>query len=54
MVGVTGTKVKESLEDLKKLLKKAATSKEKERLQILYWLKQQKAQKIMVHRSLVC
>lgn len=46
MVGVTATEVKESLEDLTERLKEAKTEKEKERLQVLYWLKQEKAPKI--------
>lgn len=42
MVGITSVKVKESLADLAAQLRQAKTPKEKERLQVLYWLKQDK------------
>lgn len=40
MAGVTSVEVKESLEELAAQLQQAKTPKEKERLQVLYWLKQ--------------
>ncbi len=40
MAGVTSVEVKESLEALATRLQQAKTPKEKERLQVLYWLKQ--------------
>jgi transposase len=40
MVGMTSVEIKESLEELAVLLKSAKTPKEKERLQVLYWLRQ--------------
>jgi transposase len=40
MAGVTSIEVKESLEDLALQLQAAKTLKAKERLQVLYWLKQ--------------
>jgi len=40
MAGVTVVEVKESLEELAGHLKQAKTPKQKERLQVLYWLKQ--------------
>lgn len=40
MVGITSIEVKESLEELARRLQQAKMSKEKERLQVLYWLKQ--------------
>ncbi|HTL90598.1 MAG TPA: winged helix-turn-helix domain-containing protein [Leptolyngbya sp.] len=40
MVGVTSVEVKESLEVLATRVQQAKTPKEKERLQVLYWLKQ--------------
>ncbi|MEH1810775.1 helix-turn-helix domain-containing protein [Nostoc sp.] len=43
MVGVTSIEVKESLDDLVKRLSQAETAKAKERLQVLYWLKQKNA-----------
>ena len=43
MAGVTSIKVKESLEELAQLLRQAQQSSTKERLQVLYWLKQEKA-----------
>lgn len=46
MVGVSSVQVKESLEELAKKLRQAKTPREKERLQVLYWLKQEKAPKI--------
>lgn len=42
MVGITSVEVKESLEDLAAQLRQVKTPKEKERLQVLYWLKQDK------------
>lgn len=46
MVGVTSIKVKESLEDLVERLRLADTGRDKERLQVLYWLKQENAPSI--------
>lgn len=46
MAGVTSIAVKESLDDLAKQLRQADTSIAKERLQVLYWLKQEKAPSI--------
>jgi DNA-binding transcriptional ArsR family regulator len=46
MAGVTSIAVKESLDDLAKQLRQADTSIAKERLQVLYWLKQEKASSI--------
>jgi len=40
MVGITSTEVKEGLEDLAAKLQKAKTLKARERLQVLYWLRQ--------------
>lgn len=40
MAGITSVEVKESLEALAAQLQQAKTPKEKERLQVLYWLKQ--------------
>ena len=42
MVGLTSVEVKESLEALAAQLRQAKTLKDKERLQVLYWLKQDK------------
>jgi transposase len=42
MVGLTSVEVKESLEELAAQLRQAKTLKDKERLQVLYWLKQDK------------
>jgi hypothetical protein len=41
MVGVTSIEVKESLDDLALQLRQAETASAKERLQVLYWLKQE-------------
>ena len=46
MVGVTSIEVKESLDDLVERLGQADTPTAKERLQVLYWLKQEKAPSI--------
>jgi len=46
MVGVTSIKIKESLADLSDRLRQADTQTAKERLQVLYWLKQDKAPSI--------
>jgi transposase len=46
MVGVTSIEVKESLEDLVERLRLANTRRAKERLQVLYWLKQENAPSI--------
>jgi transposase len=46
MVGVSSVQVKESSEELAEKLRQAKTSREKEKLQVLYWLKQEKAPKI--------
>jgi transposase len=43
MVGVTSTVVKESVEELTQRIKEATTIREKDKLQVLYWLKQEKA-----------
>ena len=43
MVGVTSIEVKESLDDLVERLRPAQTPTAKERLQVLYWLKQENA-----------
>jgi transposase len=40
MVGMTAVEVKESVDELAVRLRQAKTPKEKERLQVLYWLKQ--------------
>ncbi|QZZ20737.1 hypothetical protein J5X98_07270 [Leptothermofonsia sichuanensis E412] len=42
MAGVTSVKVKESLDELVQQLQQVETPKDKERLQVLYWLKQEK------------
>jgi transposase len=41
MAGITSAEVKESLEDLAQQLRQAKTPIAKERLQVLYWLKQE-------------
>ncbi len=46
MVGVTSIEVKEDLDDLALQLRQAKTSSAKERLQVLYWLKQENAPSI--------
>ncbi len=46
MAGVTSIDVKESLDDLVEQLRQAATPSAKERLQVLYWLKQEQAPSI--------
>ncbi len=46
MAGVTSIEVKESLDDLADQLRHAATPTAKERLQVLYWLKQDNAPSI--------
>jgi transposase len=46
MVGVTSIDVKESLKDLSEQLRQAETPSAKERLQVLYWLKQDPAPSI--------
>lgn len=46
MVGVTSIEVKESLDDLAEQLRQAKTLRTKERLQVLYWLKQENAPSI--------
>jgi len=43
MAGVTSIEVKESLDDLVEQLRQAETPTAKERLQVLYWLKQEHA-----------
>ena len=43
MVGQTSIQVTESLSELEERLRKTNSSKEKERLQVLYWLKQKDA-----------
>lgn len=46
MVGKTSIQVKESCSELEQRLRKTQNSKEKERLQVLYWLKQKDAPSI--------
>ncbi|MBM0741811.1 helix-turn-helix domain-containing protein (plasmid) [Phormidium sp. CLA17] len=46
MAGVTSIDVKESLDDLAQQLRQAETPSAKERLQVLYWLKQENAPSI--------
>ena len=46
MVGVTSIEIKESLADLSERLRQADTQTAKERLQVLYWLKQDQAPSI--------
>lgn len=46
MAGVTSIEVKENLDDLVEQLRQAATPTAKERLQVLYWLKQEQAPSI--------
>ena len=46
MAGVTSIVVQESLEEIGKRLSQASKSIIKERLQVLYWLKQEKAPSI--------
>lgn len=48
MVGVTSIDVKESLNELREQLRQAETPSAKERLQVLYWLKQDPAPSISV------
>lgn len=48
MAGVTSIEVKETLDDLSEQLRQAETSTAKERLQVLYWLKQENAPSISV------
>jgi len=43
MAAVTSTVVKESAEELTQRIKEATTAREKDKLQVLYWLKQEKA-----------
>ena len=43
MVGVTSIEVKESREELQEKLRQTKNLKDKERLQVLYWLKQNKS-----------
>lgn len=53
MVGVTSIEVKESLDDLAKRLRQTKTPRKKERLQVLYWLKQENAPSIsMIAKAL--
>lgn len=47
MTGITSVEVKETLEDLATQLRQAETPKEKERLQVLYWLKQENPPSIL-------
>lgn len=60
MAGVTSVEIKESLEEVRQLLRQSKAPKDKERLQILYWLKQENpptigaiAQGIGKHRNTV-
>lgn len=46
MVGITSVEVKESVDELAARLRQAKTPQEKERLQVLYWLKQDNAPSI--------
>lgn len=46
MVGITSIEVKESLDDLAEQLRQVKTASDKERLQVLYWLKQENAPSI--------
>lgn len=46
MVGVTSIEVKESLDELAERLRQAKGPRDKERLQVLYWLKQDNAPSI--------
>ena len=46
MVGTTSIEVKESLDDLAEQLRQTKTPSDKERLQVLYWLKQENAPSI--------
>ncbi len=46
MAGITSIKVEESLEQLTQQLSQVKTSRAKERLQVLYWLKQENAPSI--------
>ncbi len=46
MVGVTSIEIKKSLNELAEQLRQAKSPKAKERLQVLYWLKQEKAPSI--------
>jgi hypothetical protein len=46
MAGVTSIEVKESLDELVQQLQQVETPKDKERLQGLYWLKQEKSPSI--------
>lgn len=48
MAGVTSIQVQESLEDLAEELRQAQKPRIKERLQVLYWLKQENAPSISV------
>ncbi|MGV2387809.1 MAG UNVERIFIED_CONTAM: hypothetical protein LVR29_04150 [Microcystis novacekii LVE1205-3] len=43
MAGVTSTVVKESAEELTQRIKESTTAREKDKLQVLYWLKREKA-----------
>lgn len=52
MGGITSVEVRESLEELAVHLKQAKTLKEKERLQVLYWLKQENPPSILMLASL--
>jgi len=42
MAGITSVEVKESLDEIASQLRQAKTPKAKERLQVLFWLKQEK------------
>ena len=60
MAGVTSVEVKESLDELVRQLQQVETLRDKERLQVLYWLKQEQspcigaiAQAIGKHRNTV-
>ncbi|WP_143167758.1 helix-turn-helix domain-containing protein [Chroogloeocystis siderophila] len=46
MAGATSIEVKESWENMAHQLRQAQTKTDKERLQVLYWLKQEKAPSI--------
>jgi hypothetical protein len=46
MVGVTSIEIKESLDELAEQLRQTKSPRAKERLPVLYWLKQEKAPSI--------
>jgi transposase len=54
MAGTTSVEVKESLEALATRLQQAQTPKEKERLQVLYWLKQDNPPSVSTIAKAIC